>query len=242
MRNYFKLLFISLLLGQSFMADAQGPYQLQLTVFDQPVSTDYFVDMEDIRIAKDQNDLYRIYQGSYQSEEEAKAALSEAKEKGYQYATVIDVGAMNKYCAAACKPNLYVENIFFDFDSYALRAESRRDLSDLAVVLIENPGYRVLLTAHTDSKGSNDYNQRLSLNRAKSARDYLLAQGIKGDRVTVDYKGEANPIAQNETSSGIDSPGGRQYNRRVEVTLFGADGNLIPNVVQDIEVPSNLRF
>jgi len=107
--------------------------------------------------------------------------------------------------------------ILFDFDSAALRPEARENLRTLATSLQEYPNTDVMIVGHTDSRGSDAYNQGLSEQRAGSATDYLLAQGISRDRITMLGKGESEPVADNETEAG------RQQNRRVEVAIFASE-------------------
>ena len=107
--------------------------------------------------------------------------------------------------------------ILFDFDSANLRPEARENLSTLAASLQEYPQTDVLIIGHTDSKGTDAYNQGLSERRAGSAADYLIARGIPGDRISTMGKGESEPVADNETEAG------RQENRRVEIAIYASD-------------------
>ncbi len=104
--------------------------------------------------------------------------------------------------------------ILFDFDSAQLRSEARANLADLAASLQEYAGTSVLVVGHTDSRGTDSYNQALSERRAGAARAYLLSQGLSPDRVEALGMGEMEPVADNETDAG------RQENRRVEVAIF----------------------
>lgn len=223
-----------------FSASGQIDYKVQITALDRSVPINYFGDLTNVEIVKDHNDIYRIYQGEYSSLEEANAAAEAARKKGYKYARVIDLEEIRQQCTGTCSPYLYVQNIFFDFDKDFLRPKSKRDLNTLSMVLSDNPAYKVVLSAHTDSRGSNSYNVDLSKRRARSAEQYLLAKGISASRISVDYKGELQPIAKNELA-GQDSPQGRQYNRRVVITLLDKAGNVVPNVVTAIDVPSTLK-
>ncbi len=107
--------------------------------------------------------------------------------------------------------------ILFDFDSANLRPEARENLTTLAQSLNEYPQTDVMVIGHTDSKGTEAYNQGLSERRAGSAADYLLAQGIAGSRITTLGKGESEPVADNETEAG------RQENRRVEIAIYASE-------------------
>jgi len=86
-----------------------------------------------------------------------------------------------------------LENIFYDFDKAALREESKEELDGLIELLEINPHVTIELSAHTDRKGSQEYNQRLSQRRAQSVVDYLIAHRISPDRLTVMGYGKLQP-------------------------------------------------
>lgn len=86
-----------------------------------------------------------------------------------------------------------LENIFYDFDKAALRDESRKELDDLIELLEINPHVTIELSAHTDRKGSQEYNQKLSQRRAQSVVDYLIAHRVPKDRLSVAGYGKLQP-------------------------------------------------
>ncbi len=103
--------------------------------------------------------------------------------------------------------------ILFEFDSYALKQTAREELASFAKVLNEYPDTKIQVDGHTDSTGSDKYNQNLSERRAKSVGDYLRSLGVHADRVAESGFGENIPVADNSTDEG------RQLNRRVEVGI-----------------------
>ena len=107
--------------------------------------------------------------------------------------------------------------ILFDFDSAALRTNAQENLREFAGSMQEFEGTEVLIVGHTDSKGSDEYNLRLSERRASSAAEYLIEQGLRPSRITTMGKGESEPVATNETAAG------RQQNRRVEVAIYASE-------------------
>jgi outer membrane protein OmpA-like peptidoglycan-associated protein len=107
--------------------------------------------------------------------------------------------------------------ILFGFDSSDLQAAGQQNLSDLAASLQEYEGTEVLVVGHTDSVGSDAYNQGLSERRAASARSYLIGAGLESGRVRAVGMGENEPIASNDTDAG------RQQNRRVEIAIFASE-------------------
>jgi outer membrane protein OmpA-like peptidoglycan-associated protein len=104
-------------------------------------------------------------------------------------------------------------NITFDFDSYQLKSEFMPTLDSVVLVLNEFESTLITAEGHTDSKGSEAYNQKLSENRALSVSNYLITKGVKQQRLAAVGRGELEPVADNNT---ID---GRALNRRVELTL-----------------------
>jgi len=104
-------------------------------------------------------------------------------------------------------------DILFDFNSSALRPESRDTLRDLASNFRQYPDEEISVEGHTDNVGSDEYNQRLSEQRAYSVRDYLVDQGVASQHLTAVGFGKLRPKESNET------PEGRQLNRRVEIHI-----------------------
>ncbi len=98
----------------------------------------------------------------------------------------------------------------FDYNETSIHAEAKRILDDLVVVMKNFPYLRFRLHGHTDSVGSQAFNQRLSEQRAEAVKDYLVQQGIDPDRLETKGFGETDPRLPN------DSPELRQHNRRVE--------------------------
>ncbi|MEL6586797.1 MAG: OmpA family protein [Pseudomonadota bacterium] len=105
------------------------------------------------------------------------------------------------------------QDILFSTDSAALRADLQSDIQALARNLQQYPNTTVQVIGHTDNTGSAQYNQDLSERRAQAVAGVLLQQGVSGSRIRSIGRGEAQPIATNQT------PGGRQQNRRVEIII-----------------------
>lgn len=104
-------------------------------------------------------------------------------------------------------------DILFDFDSAALRMNARETLREFASVLARYPEQTVSVAGHTDSVGTDSYNQRLSEQRATAVKNYLVSQGVPSARIAAFGYGETRPRATNETADG------RQLNRRVQVFI-----------------------
>jgi len=108
-----------------------------------------------------------------------------------------------------------LSDVLFDTGRYTLRPGAREKLSKIAGIVVSHPGLKLEVEGHTDSVGSEEYNQRLSENRAGAVRDYLVQQGIRSDTVTARGFGETQPVVSN------DSAAGKQQNRRVELVVSG---------------------
>ena len=126
-----------------------------------------------------------------------------------------DLGA--KVTGREIKINLSAD-VLFDFDKWDLRPEAGPALEKVLAVLKGYPKAAVVIEGHTDGKGNDQYNQRLSERRAESVRNWLAQHG-GGTAMTTRGWGKARPIAPNTKPNGADDPDGRQKNRRVEITV-----------------------
>jgi outer membrane protein OmpA-like peptidoglycan-associated protein len=110
---------------------------------------------------------------------------------------------------------IVIKDIFYDFDKASIKPESETELNKLTVLLNNNPNIKVEISSHTDSRGPDDYNMRLSQSRAESVVKYLVKQGIAKDRLVSRGYGETFPLvadAQTEVQ--------HQYNRRTSFRVL----------------------
>lgn len=107
-----------------------------------------------------------------------------------------------------------LNNVFFDFDKWDLRPESFLELDRVVKLLKENPAIEIEMSAHTDSRGSDEYNFKLSDNRARSVMEYIISKGIHASRIISQGYGETKPVVDNDTDDN------RQLNRRVEFKIL----------------------
>ena len=131
------------------------------------------------------------------------------------------------------------KNVLFGFDSHELTEDAKFELEKLYQVMADNPEMVIELTGHTDSKGSDEYNLRLSNRRTRSVVDYLVSRGIGEDRFISHGAGEAGNIAINENADGTDNPEGRKYNRQVEIKLINVGTKNIS--MEEYMVPEHLK-
>jgi outer membrane protein OmpA-like peptidoglycan-associated protein len=108
-----------------------------------------------------------------------------------------------------------MSDVLFDTAKYSLRPLAREKLAKVAGIVSGHPGLSLDVEGHTDSVGGDDYNQRLSEQRASAVRDFLIQQGMAGNSVASRGFGKTQPVASNDTGAG------RQQNRRVELVISG---------------------
>ncbi|WP_395685686.1 outer membrane protein OmpA [Caenimonas koreensis] len=121
--------------------------------------------------------------------------------------------------AVAATKVTYAADAFFDFDKSVLKPEGKAKLDDL-VGKVKGINLEVIIAVgHTDSVGTDAYNQSLSVRRAEAVKAYLVTKGIEKNRVYTEGKGEKQPVADNKTSEG------RAKNRRVEIEVVGTRAN-----------------
>jgi outer membrane protein OmpA-like peptidoglycan-associated protein len=109
-----------------------------------------------------------------------------------------------------------INDVLFDFNQYTLKPGAREKLAKVSGIILAYPGLKIELEGHTDSVGADDYNLKLSQERADSVRSYMVSQGVPADTVTATGLGKADPVATNDTATG------RQQNRRVDMVVSGA--------------------
>lgn len=114
-------------------------------------------------------------------------------------------------------------DVTFDFDKATIRQEARATLDRLAELIRASGEGTIAVEGHTDSRGDDAYNQRLSEQRAEAVAAYLADKGVAEDRLQTRGFGESRPVAENEGADGSDNEEGRQRNRRVEVILPGGN-------------------
>lgn len=121
--------------------------------------------------------------------------------------------------AAVSSKVTYAADTFFDFNKSVLKPAAKAKLDDL-VDKIKSINLEVIIAVgHTDSVGSDDYNQKLSMRRSNAVKAYLISKGVDKTRIYTEGKGEKQPVADNGTKEG------RAKNRRVEIEVVGARKN-----------------
>jgi OOP family OmpA-OmpF porin len=113
----------------------------------------------------------------------------------------------------------YAADAFFDFDKSVIKPAGKEKLDDLIGKIKDINLEVIIAVGHTDSVGSDTYNQKLSVRRSEAVKAYLVSKGIEKNRVYTEGKGEKQPVADNKTAEG------RAKNRRVEIEVVGTRAN-----------------
>jgi outer membrane protein OmpA-like peptidoglycan-associated protein len=170
-------------------------------------------DAERARLAADEANRLRA-----QSEQE-KATLKEQLRQ--QLNTILET----RSTARGLIVNM--SDVLFDTAKYTLRPGAREKMAKVSGILLAHPSLRIEVEGHTDSVGGEEYNQRLSEQRAAAVRDYLVQNGIPMTNVTAVGFGKTRPVVSNDTAAG------RQQNRRVELVVSGDEiGNNTTSMIR----------
>ena len=168
---------------------------------------------------------------SLELENIAQNALQNSKIINIQDGKVIDIvgvslgieKVLKDLNAKVTKTEIKIEmsgDVLFDFDKATIRKKAEPTLKNVIEVIQKYSAKNVLIEGHTDSKGSNAYNLKLSKKRSNSVKNWLVTNStISPNMILAKGWGETRPIAKNRNKDGSDKPKGREKNRRVEITV-----------------------
>lgn len=216
-------------------------FRVQIAAYGERMKPAFFKErgIENYIETTDQLGLYRYFAGAYATRDEAEVVRKEVAEKGFPYALIIDLEEQRVLCGAGCpyfrNGTVYVQDpqrkettntIYFEFGRYSLTPDAKSVLNRFYEQMRDNPSLKLKIHGFTDGVGSKDANLRLSANRSRSARNYLVSKGIRVDRMLMEVFGEANPVLANkdEGDDRTDSPENRKFNRRVVLLLVNDFG------------------
>jgi outer membrane protein OmpA-like peptidoglycan-associated protein len=157
--------------------------------------------------------------------EKARAAQREAEQGAQQAATQTQqmrerlrqqLGQVLQTRETARGLIMNMSDVLFDFNKYTLKPDAREKLAKVSGILLAYPDLKVQVEGYTDNVGSDEYNQKLSEERAGTVRDYLASQDVPSSNITSQGYGKSDPIADNSTGEG------RAQNRRVQLVVSGA--------------------
>ncbi len=181
----------------------RGEYKLELLVQDKlnqqpiPLATVNFSDGK-ILTTDSKGLIHRDldYDATYTATSDLDGYMNESvsfSTSGVDYGVIKQVINVEK---VAVGQKFVLENIFYDFDKWNILPESEVELNKLVKIMNDNPGWKVELGSHTDSRGSNSYNERLSQKRSDSAVGYIISAGISKDRIIAKGYGETQLVNQ----------------------------------------------
>lgn len=146
-----------------------------------------------------------------------KTKRRETKKGAYYYTDMVSLssteGERLEAKSYAIDSTYAFKNVHFDFDSHRLNAEAKTELEEIFAYLQKKPAFNIEIHAHTDNRGSHQYNMELSRNRASAIVSYLVGLGLSKERVAAKGHGSTRPIADNGSDDG------RQQNRRAEFLI-----------------------
>jgi outer membrane protein OmpA-like peptidoglycan-associated protein len=160
-----------------------------------------------------------------QAQQQAEQAQQQAEQASQQAAQATEqmreklraqLGAVLQTRETARGLIMNMSDVLFDFNKYTLKPDAREKLAKVSGILLAYPNLQVQVEGYTDNIGSDDYNQKLSEQRADSVKDYLVSQSVPQNDVTAQGYGKTDPVADNSTESG------RAQNRRVQLVVSGA--------------------
>ncbi|MFM2307381.1 MAG: hypothetical protein RLZZ367_2050, partial [Bacteroidota bacterium] len=138
--------------------------------------------------------------------------------------------------------HIRIPNVYFAFDKSNVIDFYKGQIDSVVTVLNAHPGYSVEIQGHTDSKGTDEYNEALSLRRANEVKTFMVKKkGIAESRIVVKTFGEKQPAVPNELPNGEDDPEGRARNRRVEFKLIPDKADDAPEVENYGEVVKQVK-
>ncbi|MBI2280880.1 MAG: OmpA family protein [Bacteroidetes bacterium] len=130
------------------------------------------------------------------------------------------INELDEVIKIAADDSFVISKIYYGYKSSDVNAASAVELDKLALILQKNKGIGIELSSHTDSIGSDEYNYRLSFERAQKARQYVISKGVNSNKITAKGMGEKQPIAPNTNPDGTDNPDGRAKNRRTDFKII----------------------
>jgi outer membrane protein OmpA-like peptidoglycan-associated protein len=168
------------------------------------------------REAQEQAELtaQQAQQNAQQAQQTAQQAAQQAERMRERLREQLNAVLQTTESARGLIVNM--SDVLFDFNKYTLKPEAREKLAKVSGILLSYPNLKLQVEGYTDSIGSDEYNQKLSEERAGTVRDYLVGQSVANTNITAAGYGKNDPVADNSTNAG------RAQNRRVELVVSGA--------------------
>jgi outer membrane protein OmpA-like peptidoglycan-associated protein len=155
----------------------------------------------------------RAREAQQQAQQAAQTATQQAEQMRERLKEQLNQVLQTRESARGLIVNM--SDVLFDFNKYTLKPEAREKLAKVSGILLAYPNLKLQVEGYTDNIGTDEYNQRLSEERADGVRDYLVSQSVPEGNISAQGYGKTHPIADNSTNSG------RAQNRRVEMVVSG---------------------
>jgi outer membrane protein OmpA-like peptidoglycan-associated protein len=152
-------------------------------------------------------------QARLQAEQSAQQAQQQAQQMRERLKDQLNQVLQTRETARGLIVNM--SDVLFDFNKYTLKPDAREKLAKVSGILLAYPNLKLQVEGYTDNIGSDEYNQKLSEERADSVRDFLVKQSVPDNNITAQGYGKTHPVADNSSNSG------RAENRRVELVVSG---------------------
>lgn len=160
-----------------------------------------------------QNELAQAQVATQQAEQEKNEAIQQKEQLRARLQAQLNQVLQTRDSARGLIVSM--PDVLFDFNKYTLKPDARERLAKISGIVLAYPDLKLDIEGHTDSIGSDEYNQELSEKRADAVRGYLISSGVKPDNIKAEGLGKADPVADNSTAEG------RKLNRRVDMVVSG---------------------
>jgi len=209
-------------------------FRVQIGAYDQAKSAAFFQErgITNYFVSTDQTGIYRYFAGIFNTRTAADKVQAQLLEKGFSFAFVLDMEEQRILAGTRCprvrdgvvfvKEEMKEKterNIYFISGSSTIDAEAKTKLDEIVAILKKNTKFTLDIKGYTDAEGENTDNIKLAATRSRAARTYLIAKGVRADRMYIKVYGEADAAAPNKDDEGVDLPENRKYNRRVQLII-----------------------
>lgn len=211
-------------------------FRVQIAAFSEPVNKSYFEDKGVLGavLSTDQMGMHRYFMGTYATREEAERIQVQLIEKGFPFATVIDLEVQRLLFGSNCpyfkgSGPVYVQperetqanSVYFESGKIRLSEEGKLLLDRIAREMTSSATSKLHILGHSDGSGDAKANAELATDRSRVVRNYLIGKGVRADRMYINIYGESKPIApNNDPFTGEAIKENQAWNRRVELVII----------------------
>lgn len=238
MFSSFRYFFFLLLCLISTLATARN-FRLQIAAYAEPAAKDYFKQrgLPDPVQERTQG-MYRYFHPQlFNTRMEAEEAEAVVKSKGFAFPVIIDLEVQRLLAETECprvRNGLLVVKdtaemaevrvVYFEGKSEAMPDAAKSDLSAIITALRTHPKWTAHLAGYTDNEGHAADNMEIAANRARAVRDFIIAKGVRADRLYIEVFGESDAAAPHQDALNQDIEENRRWNRRVTVIIHDENG------------------